>query len=153
MSRKPLKITFEGFEDLIEEIEKAGGKVETAAIKAVNEGVDIVYNELHAQCAKTNVPASITQEIKKTPAQMKDGICSGAVGWDLGPYNPANPSAGYKAIFLNYGTPRRKTRAGENRGQILRAKRFIGMTKTQSRKKVKAAQEAALNEILKGLKK
>lgn len=156
MARKAsgkIKIEFTGFEDLVKEIEKASGKIENAVIKATDAAADVVYTELRTQAAAAGVPDSVTNEIKKTPATMQNNICTATVGWELGEYNPADPSAGYKAILMNYGTPRaRRTRAGENRG-TMGATHFIRKTKRRSKKKVVAAQKAALNETLKGLKK
>lgn len=156
MARKAsgkIKVEFTGFEDLIKEIEKANGKIDDAVVKATNAAADVVYNELHTQAAAAGVPASITNEIKKTPAKMQNNICMAAVGWELGEYNPADPSAGYKALLRNYGTPKaRRTRTGENRG-TLTATHFIRKTKRRSKKRVVEVQEAALNDTLKGLKK
>ena len=67
------------------------------------------------------------------------------VGWEMGEYNPQNLSEGFKALFLNFGTPHRS-----KHGKV-KARGFITRAKKKSKKNIKAAQENALNEILRGL--
>lgn len=145
MARSKISVTINGFDELIEQIRKAEGDVDGAIQKAVNAGADVVEQELIAQCNAANVPASITNEITKT-VERSGNEYRIKVGWKLGEYNPKNISQGFKALFLNYGTPHRS-----EHGKI-KARGFISKAKKASLKKVKAAQQSALEEITGGLK-
>lgn len=143
---KGISVSLDGFEELLRQIEKAEGSIDRAARKAVNAGADAAEQELRAEAAASGVPASVTRDITKRVEQTGNSY-NVKVGWELGQYNPSNLSQGYKALFLNYGTPHR-TKHGK-----IKAKGFIKRAKNKSRKKVKAAQQAALEEILGGLNK
>lgn len=137
-------LSLKGFEDMLADIERTGKNVDRAAEKALHAGAAEYEKALRAECAAANVPDSITREIE-TRVEMKNNRYRVSVGWELGEYNPAELSQGYKALFLNYGTPHRKAH-----GKI-KARGFIGAAKKKSKKKIKAAQAAALEEILRGL--
>lgn len=138
------------FKPLLEKIQEAGGSIDDAAKSAVDKGAAIVEDALRNECAASGVPTSVTSEIQTT-TEGNGNRYSCKVGWKMGNYDPQKPSAGYKAVFLNYGTPRRSTKSGANRGKI-DARGFIGRAKKKAKPKVKKAQEEALQEILKGLK-
>ena len=152
-----------GFKELLEQIEKAGGNVDNATMRAVQESAQVVESELRNACNAAGVPSSVTSEIT-TEVTQSGNRTSAKVGWSMGNYDPKNPSAGYKAVFLNYGTPKRTVKKdhihheltggfvtlGKDRGQIA-PRGFIGAAKKASGKKVKKKQEELLQEILKGL--
>lgn len=145
----PLKIKINGFEKMLEHIQEAGKDVDTAAAQAIKDSASIVETELKASCAASNVPDSITREIrKKTSASA--GTYSAEVGWELGAYNPKNPSTGYKAIFLNYGTVRRQTAQGKNRGAIEKkppTQQFIVRAKKAAKPKIRKAQQRIIEKV------
>ena len=96
------------FGPLLEKIQKAGGDVEEATWEAARKGAKVMYDELHAQANADGVPASVTDSIRFQAERDASGnryACK--VGWAIGEYDPKNPSVAHKAIFLNYGTPRR----------------------------------------------
>lgn len=153
------------FTPLLEKIQKAGGDVESATWNAARKGARVMYDELKAEAAKSGVPASVTDAITFQAERDAGGnrfACK--VGWRMGEYDPRNPSVAYKAVFLNYGTPRRTVKAdkmrlniggefktlGMNRGYIT-GRGFIGRAKKKARPKIKKTQEECLHEILKGL--
>lgn len=150
MAQSRLKLNLKGFEDLIDDLTRKGKDVEKAAGKAITESARIVEAELKTECQAAGVPDSITSEIR-TKVSGKDGTFTAEVGWELNNYNPKNPSAGYKAIFLNYGTVRRRTRRGYNRGQIPKKsadQQFIYAAKKKAARKVRKVQEEVLKEAL-----
>lgn len=130
-----------GFEELLEKVQKAEGNIKEVTTKMANESVDIICDELKSAAIAAGVPSSVTDEITKEKASWHGNRCEAGAGWKLGSFNPDNPSQGYKAIFLNYGTPRR-SKHGQVQGRF-----FIKKAKTASKKKVKKAQENALKEI------
>lgn len=153
------------FESLLERVQEANGDIDSAALRVAKECTKIMESELKSECSASSVPASVTSEIKANTERDASGnryTCT--VGWKMGGYNPNNLSAGYKAVFLNYGTARRsvskeKTRVlingqwrtvGRNRGEVA-ARNFIDRAKKSAKKKVKKAQEETLKEILKEL--
>ncbi len=150
MARKSI-LQFDGFEELLEEIKAADGDTERVIKAAAESGAQAYKQALNAECRASGVPSDVIQEIEKTVTAGKD-YASARVGWKMGGYNPENPSAGYKAVFLNYGTPRRTTKTGANRGKVTK-KGFIANAKRKARSKIKKAQKEALENILSRLKK
>lgn len=152
------------FAPLLERIKEAEGDVEAAAWTAARKGAKVMYDELKNEATASGVPASVTNEITFQAERDDAGnriACK--VGWRIPPYDPSNPSAGHKAIFMNYGTPHRHGRSGTkafidgrwvtldtDRGYIT-GRGFIGRAKKKARPKIKKAQEEALREILGGL--
>lgn len=159
-----IKLDLKGFSKMLEELQRAGGNVNQAAQRAIDESAKIVERELKSACDSAGVPASVSNEIR-TKTEGSGNRYSAEIGWKLGAYNPRNLSAGYKAIFMNYGTGHRsvsqeKLRAqlggqfltlGQNRGKMT-ALQFIAAGKKASKPKVKKAQQQVLDEVLKGLK-
>lgn len=145
-----IKINLKGFEKMLEDIQAAGRDADTAAAQAIAESARAVETELRAQAAASQVPDDITSEIRRETSHSGDRY-SAAVGWKLDTYNPRDPSAGYKAIFLNYGTVRRYTRRGFNRGAIHKRsqdQQFIYAAKKKARAKVLKIQQEMLKKSL-----
>lgn len=149
-----IKLNLKGFEKMLEDIQAAGKDVDRAAADAIRESAKVVETELRAETSASGVPADITSEIKSQTSSSGDRYTAN-VGWQLGTYNPQNPSAGYKAIFLNYGTVRRTTRAGKNRGAITKrtqSGQFIYSAKKKAQPKVRKIQREILKKALGDLK-
>ena len=159
-----IKLDLKGFEKMLEEIQAAGGNVEQAAEATLNECASVVEQELKAACNSAGVPASVSNEIGIYTAKSGNRF-SAKVGWKMGSYNPKKLSAGFKAVFMNYGTTRRKVKdtgehatvggnwktLGTDRGEVV-GTGFIAKAKDASRPKVKRIQKQKLEEITKGLK-
>lgn len=161
MAGAGIKLTITGFDKLLDDIQSAGGDVVKSTEKALKDSADIVEQELKRACAASGVPASISREIKST-TKWNDNACTAHVGWDMDGYNPRAPSAGYKAAFLNYGTPRRAVKVGKEHVQVggawktlgtdrgeITGKGFISAARESASPKVKKVQKKALEEILK----
>lgn len=158
-----IKLDLKGFSKMLEELQRAGGNVNQAAQRAIDESAKIVESELKAACDSSGVPASVSSEIR-TKTEGSGNRYSAEIGWELGTYNPQNLSAGYKAIFMNYGTGHRSIRQeklraqiggqfrtlGQNRGQMT-ALQFIAAGKKASKPKVKKIQKQLLDDVLKEL--
>lgn len=158
-----IRLNLKGFEKMLEEIERAGGDIESSTEEAIRKSAACVEDELQKACAQSNVPESVSRGIR-TDIMWSGNRCMAQVGWELGSYNPHNIGTGYKAIFLNYGTPKRSVREegvrvilgdtwvteGKNRGAIA-PRNFIQTAKEASGKQVKKIQQETLKEILKEL--
>lgn len=153
------------FDKMLEAIQSAGGNIEKAAKLAADECAKVMADELTSECNASNVPQSVTNEIKSEVIVSGGGnVYEVEAGWGKGEYTPNNLSAAYKAIFLNYGTARRTTQKnkvhrqldgewktfGTNRGAIL-SRGFIGRAKKGAQKKLKKVQREALDKMLKEL--
>lgn len=149
MARNRIELSLES-KNLLSKINKAGGDIDRAAYEAAQKGAEVYEAALRAACNTNRVPDSITNHIE-SEVEQSGNRTTVAVGWRLSNYDPNNPSPGFKAIFLNYGTPRRTTNKGANRGAIVGGG-FIGRAKKVSKGLIRQAQEKFLNEVLKELK-
>lgn len=140
--RSGISIKIEGFEELINAIQQAGGSVDKAAESAVKQSAQIVQSELKGQMLRSNVSSRLVNAMPP-PEITKDGNAIVAkVGYEKGEYNPAHPSDGYKVVFLNYGTPNRK-----KHGKVV-ARGFIQRAKKSATPKVKRVQKEVFEKIL-----
>lgn len=147
---KGISLSLKGFDKLLEQLKEAGKDVDTEAARLIKEDAAIVDTELKAACKASNVPNDIINEITKT-VQSSLNVYSAEVGWKLGNYDPKNPSAGYKAIFLNYGTVRRHTAKGYGRGEIPKkptAQQFIAQAKRKAKTKISKRHKEMLKKML-----
>ena len=147
MAAGKIRLQLKGFDSLLEEIQKAEGNINQVVTDCMQKEIDITKQCLVEECVKSNVPDSITREIKSDPIKWENDRASSAVGWELDAYDPRKPSAGYKAVFLNYGTPKRS-----KHGKV-KARGFILKAKKKAAKLAKKEHEESLNRILGDLKK
>lgn len=149
MAKSGISIKLDGFEEMLERIEKASGKADKVARQVVKKSAEIVEAELKAECTRQNIPDSIINAIT-TEIENSATTASAQVGWKLGSYDSKKPTIGYLAVFLNYGSEKRTTKRGSNRGRLV-GKKFIATAKKKASKKVKALQKQMLEEIMKEL--
>lgn len=142
-----IKLKIEGFEELMKAIEDAGGSVQQAAESTIKQSAKTMDDELKTQMRSAGVPQDLIAEMDKPEIESTPTRVSASVGYKKGAYNPDNPSAGYKAVFLNYGTPNRS-----KHGKV-KALGFIQKAKRKAKPKIKKQQEECLNKILSRLKK
>lgn len=137
-----IKLKLSGFDDLFEQIKKAGGKVDEAAEQCLQESAQVMQNELKAQMQKSGVDSDLIDRMP-TPELTRDGNTMIArVGYKKGAYNPNDISDGYKVVFLNYGTPKRSMH-----GKIV-ARGFIDKAQRKAKKQIKKKQEETLKKII-----
>ena len=140
-----IKLKLEGFEELLREIEKAGGSITYSTKKCVEKSAEIMQEELKSQMARLNVDNDLIARMPPPEFETTANRITARVGYKKGVYDPKNPSDGYLVAFINYGTPNR-TEHGK-----IRARGFIKAAKRKAKKQIKAEQEKTLKEILKGL--
>lgn len=149
-----IKIKLTGFDELLEAVQLASKDVDKAASNAIKESARIVEQELISAARNAGVPQDLINEIK-VEVNYHAGEYYARVGWRLGAYDPSNPSPGYRAAFINYGTVRRITRQGWNRGQIdkpTKQRQFISIAKRKANKRIKRLQQDIIKKVQEDLK-
>lgn len=145
-----IKLKLEGFDELIKQIEKAGGNVNDIADKCIKKSADIMDAELRDEMRKANVKTSLIDAMPPPQIESSGNRYSARVGYKKGNYNPKNPSDGYKVVFLNYGTPNRTMHGKIQEGGKIKLG-FIKRAKRKAKTKIKKQQEETLKDILKEL--
>ena len=141
-----IKLKLEGFDDLLTEIEKAGGTIDGAAKQCSKKSAAIMHAELKSQMQKSNVDSGLINRMPLPDIEVEGNRITARVGYKKGDYDPNDPSDGYKVVFANYGTPHRSQHGKQP------AKGFIKTAKKKATPRIKKAQEETLNEIIGGLK-
>lgn len=139
-SKSMLQLT--GFDELVESIQKAGKSIDQAADSCLRQSAQIMQSELKTQMQAAGVDNSLIESMPPPQITVDGNNYSAAVGYKKGNFDPRNPSDGYKAVFLNYGTPRR-TKHGK-----VTPRGFIGNAKKKASPKIKQAQKETLDKIL-----
>ena len=124
-----------GVSDLLKKIENAGGNVENAVKKAVDESLKIVGADMQKFMAGHKLTGDTMESYEQTPAQVgKGGLIEAEVGYNA-------KKGGLPAIFLDVGTPKMKPYF------------FRYYAVENNRKRIEDIQQQALNDILKELTK
>lgn len=142
-----IKLQLSGFDDLLAQIQEAGGTIDRAAESCLKQSAHIMQNELKSQMKMSGVDNDLIARMPP-PEIIKNGNSIVArVGYKKGTYNPNDISDGYKVVFLNYGTPKRA-----KHGKV-EARGFIDRAKKKARKQIKKAQKETLQKILERVSK
>ena len=140
-------LQLKGFDDLLEQIQKAGGSIDQAADSCLRQSAQIMQAELKSQMQAAGVDSDLINAMPPTQIEVKDNRYSAAVGYKKGNFDPRDPSDGYKVVFLNYGTPHRSMH-----GKVA-ARGFIEKAKNKARPQIKRAQQETLDKILERVNK
>lgn len=143
----PITLKLTGFEEMLTAIEKAGSSIDKAANQCMQKSAKLMDEELKAQMRSANVKSDLINRMPSPEVEKEGNRYTARVGFVKGEYNPTKPSDAYKAIFLNYGTPRRT-----KHGQV-KARHFIENAKEKAKSKIENSQQQTFKEILGGLKK
>lgn len=141
-----IKLKLEGFDELLKDIERAGGSIDSAAETCLKNSASIMEAELKTQMNNTGVDSGLINRMPAPQIERDGNRYTARVGYKKGTYNPTDISDGYKAVFINFGTPRRS-----KHGKV-RARGFIAEAKKEASQQIKKQQKKTLDEILKGLK-
>lgn len=140
-----IKLKLDGFDELLSQIEKAGGNIDGAAKKCLQKSANIMHDELKKQMTAANVDGGLINRMPPPEIESEGNRHTARVGYKKGDYDPNDPSDGYKVVFANYGTPHRSEHGQQP------AKGFIQKAKKKANTKIKKAQKETLNDILRGL--
>lgn len=135
-------LQLKGFDDLLEQIQKAGGSIDQAADSCLRQSAQIMQRELKAQMQAAGVDSELIGRMPPPQITVKDNRYSAAVGYKKGNFDPNDLSDGYKVVFLNYGTPNRTLH-----GKVA-ARGFIQAAKKKARPQIKREQQTTLEKIL-----
>ena len=144
MAKSGITLKLDGFEKMLKDIEAAGGSINKSVDSAMKQSAQIVQDELKKQmkCASPKaVDSGLISRMPSPSIEWDGNECRAEVGYKKDSYNPKNISDGYKAVFINYGTPR------------IAPREFIKKAKGKSKTPVKKAQEQAFKKILERLQK
>lgn len=122
-----------GVSDLLNKIEAAGGKVDEAVKKAVDNSLAQVGMKMQLFMLGHKESGETYQSYEQIMASIKDNKVEAMVGYNI-------KNGGLPAIFLDVGTPKQKPYF------------FRYYAVENSRKQIEEIQRATLNEILEGLK-
>lgn len=140
-----IKLKLDGFDELLSKIQKAGGSIDSAAESCLTKSASIMEAELKTQMSNTGVDGGLISRMPAPQIERDGNKITARVGYKKGAYTPANLSDGFKAVFINFGTPRR-----QKHGKI-KARGFVAKAKKAARPQIKKQQEQTLKEILRGL--
>lgn len=141
MARKSsIELKLTGFDELIKKIEQAGGSIDSTVNTCMEKSAQIAQDQIKDQMIKKKVSKRLVNSMPKYEISRNGNAITARVGFKKGKYDPRNLSDGYKAVFINYGTPRIKPRE------------FIKAAKSKAKRQIKQVQQETLSEILEELK-
>lgn len=151
-----LKLT--GFENFLEDLQEAGKRIDVEGRKCFEKAAENIYDELVAKAESAGLDNRLIEQISEEWDENGNANrWNYSVGWKKA-HPKANPLPDtYKVMFYNYGTPRRTTKAGYNRGAESPHPKgshgFIKKAKLAAANKNKKLYKDTLSKILEGLKK
>ena len=146
----------EGFYELLEKIQEAGKSVDVEGRKCFEECGENLYDALYSKAQKAGLDNRLLEQIEENVIE-KHNVWRWEVGWKKQKSSKTNPLPDtYKVMFYNYGTPKRTTKKGANRGEEsahpVGSHGFIKKAKLAAANKNKKTQQAFLEKIIEGLK-
>lgn len=147
MAKKKAILQFKGFEELLENIQKAGGSIDVVANSCIRQSAQIMHDELQSKMRSSGVDSGLVERMPQPLINIAGNRYSARVGYKMGNYNPADPSDGFKAVFWNYGTPRRS-----KHGKVA-AHGYVARAKKAAARKIKKEQRKTLEKILERVSK
>lgn len=131
-----ISLRLEGFDELLKKIEEAGGSINGAVDSCMRQSAQIQQKELKAQMRQKHISSDLINRMPPPSLEWSGNACIARVGYVKGSYDPKNLSDGYKAVFINYGTPR------------ISPREFVKAAQQKASKEIKKTQEETLNKIL-----
>lgn len=151
-------LQLQGFEDFLDRLQEAGASMENEGRKCFEKCAENLYDELYDKAQKAGLDNRLLEQIDETFIENQNAnIWRYEVGWKKQKPTATNPLPDtYKVMFYNYGTPKRTTKTGANRGEEsahpVGSHGFIKKAKLAVRNRNKKLQKETLEKILGGLK-
>lgn len=152
-------LQLQGFESFLERLQEAGAKMDYEGRKCFEKCSENLYDELYDKAQKAGLDNRLLEQmIHEEVEGGSANVWRAEVGWKKQKPTAGNPLPDtYKVMFYNYGTPKRTTKKGANRGQEdahpVGSHGFIKKAKLAVRNRNKKLQEETLEKIIEGLKK
>lgn len=122
-----------GVSELLKSIEEAGGKVDEAVKRAVDESLKIVGDDMQSFMIQHRHSGDTMESFEIVPAKSDGNTVTGNAGYNI-------KNGGLPAIFLDVGTPKQKPHF------------FRYYAVENNRQRIEKIQRNTLEEILGGLK-
>lgn len=135
-SKNNIKLNIEGFDELLKKIEDAGGSIKETVDECMRTSAQIQQDELKEKMKKKQVSSGLIERMPAPEIKWIGNACIARVGYKKGNYDPHNLSDGYKAVFINYGTPR------------ISPRKFIDAAQKSAKRKIKKEQAETLQKII-----
>ena len=135
-----VKLKLKNFDVLLEKIQSAQGDIDKATENCVKRSAEIIEEEYKNHMRQTGTDEGLVERMDPIRYEHNGNSYSAKVGYEIGQYNPNNLDDAFKALFLNYGTPRIKPRE------------YVAKMKKSAAPKVKKEQQKVLQEILEELR-
>lgn len=121
-----------GFEDMLNRIEEAGGKVNEAVKECVDRSLDVVGKHMQNFMLAHKFTGDTMESYKQLESEIKGNVVTAKVGY-------SKKDGGIAAIFLDVGTPKQKPYF------------FRYYAVENNRREIEMIQQETLSEILKEL--
>lgn len=148
-----------GFENFLEDLQNAGAKLDVEGRKCFEKCAETLYDELYKKADSAGLDNGLLEKIEERFIEEGSAnVWHYEVGWKKQKPSTTNPLPDtYKVMFYNYGTPRRETKAGYNRGKEDTHPKgshgFIKKAKLAAARRNKTLQKQTLEKILREVKK
>lgn len=152
-------LKLQGFDDFLERLQEAGASMETEGRKCFEKCAENLYDELYSKGQQAGLDGRLLEQLEEEFIEVPSkNVWYYECGWKKQKPTATNPLPDtYKVMFYNYGTPRRTTKKGYDRGEEsahpVGSHGFIKKAKLAVRNKNKKLQRATLDKIIGGLKK
>jgi hypothetical protein len=144
-------IELKGFDEFIQNLQDAGGKIDREGKACFEKCAKETEAQLIAKAKSAGLDPKLLRELKSETIQNNSaGVWYFETGWKKGKPDANKISDAYKVLFYNYGTPKRTTKKGQNRGKE-KTTNFIANAKRAAARKCKKVQKDFLQDITKGL--
>lgn len=145
------KLELKGFNEFIQDLQDAGGNIDKQGKECFEQCARETEAQLRAKAKASGLDQKLLNKMNsKTTQNTSAGIWDFETGWEKGKLNSKKISDGYKVLFYNYGTPKRYTKKGANRGKEAKTN-FIANAKRAAAKRCKKIQKDFLANVTKGL--
>lgn len=146
-SKKGQMVTIHGFEEMIEILQQMEKTDLEQKAKETFDDCCTIIKESMDKFTNQSLPADLAN--KQAEFKTKEGnVFMYSYGFSRG----KDLDAFLKACYLNYGTPRRRTAKGANRGKI-EPRYFISNGKRAAAAKIRARKRKMMKELMGELKK
>lgn len=149
-------LKLQGFDEFLDAIKTAGAKMDVEGRKCFEVCAENLYDSLYSKAEQAGLPDHLLGKIEEDFVELPN-TWSYEVGWKKQKPSKTNPLPDtYKVMFYNYGTPKRTTKIGYNRGAESPHPKgshgFIKKAKLAVVQKNKKVQRDTLKKILEDLK-